>query len=58
MLSVGATTTGGFNALASNWEICEGKAAEHGQTVDLAHDRAVSVHQDRAIGDHLPQPLP
>jgi limonene 1,2-monooxygenase len=34
LLSIGATTTGGFNALASNWDICEGKAAEHGQTVD------------------------
>jgi limonene 1,2-monooxygenase len=34
LLSIGATSTGGFNALASNWEICEGKAAEHGKTVD------------------------
>ena len=41
MLSVGATTTGGFNALASNWEICEGKAAEHGQTVDRNRWRLV-----------------
>jgi limonene 1,2-monooxygenase len=34
MLSIGATTTGGFNALATNWGICTAKAAEHGQTVD------------------------
>ena len=41
LLSIGATTTGGFNALASNWEICEGKAAEHGQTVDRNRWRLV-----------------
>jgi limonene 1,2-monooxygenase len=34
LLSIGATTTGGFNALATNWDICEGKAAEHGRTAD------------------------
>src|SRR5574337_1312614 len=34
MLSIGATSTGGFNALASNWAICEGKAREHGQVAD------------------------
>ena len=34
LLSIGATSTGGFNALSSNWDICEGKAREHGQTVD------------------------
>jgi limonene 1,2-monooxygenase len=34
LLSIGATSTGGFNALSSNWEICEGKAREHGQAVD------------------------
>jgi len=34
LLSIGATTTGGFNALASNWQICEERAAEFGQTVD------------------------
>ncbi len=33
LLSIGATSTGGFNALATNWGICEQKAAEHGQTV-------------------------
>ncbi len=33
LLSIGATTTGGFNALATNWEICEGRAQEFDQTV-------------------------
>ena len=34
LLSIGATSTGGFNAMATNWEICEAKAAEHAQQVD------------------------
>ncbi len=34
LLSVGATTSGGFNALASNWEIYERKANENGHTPD------------------------
>lgn len=33
LLSIGATTAGGFNALAQNWKICSDKAEEHGQTV-------------------------
>jgi len=33
MLSIGATSAGGFNALASNWAIAEEMAAEYGQTV-------------------------
>jgi limonene 1,2-monooxygenase len=33
LLSIGATTTGGFNALAANWQICEDKAREHGRSV-------------------------
>ncbi len=41
LLSLGATTTGGFNALASNWEICEGKAREHGQVVRRENWRLV-----------------
>ena len=41
LLSIGATTTGGFNALASNWEICESKAAEYGQTADRSRWRLV-----------------
>ena len=27
LLSIGATSTGGFNALAMNWEICAERAA-------------------------------
>ncbi|MEX0942348.1 MAG: LLM class flavin-dependent oxidoreductase [Pseudomonadales bacterium] len=34
LLSIGATTAGGFNALAPNWEIYERKAREHNQPVD------------------------
>ena len=34
LLSIGATTTGGFNALASNWQICSEKAEEHGKAID------------------------
>lgn len=34
LLSVGATTTGGFDALATNWEIYERKARENNQPID------------------------
>ena len=34
LLSIGATSAGGFNALASNWEIYERKAAQHQQAAD------------------------
>ena len=34
LLSIGATTAGGFNALAPNWEIYERKAKEFGHTAD------------------------
>lgn len=34
LLSIGATNAGGFNALASNWEIYERKAKEHHQVID------------------------
>ncbi|HZC16828.1 MAG TPA: LLM class flavin-dependent oxidoreductase [Caulobacteraceae bacterium] len=34
LLSIGATSAGGFNALASNWAIAEGQAKEHGMGVD------------------------
>ncbi len=34
LLSIGATSAGGFNALASNWAIAEEQAKEHGQSVD------------------------
>jgi len=42
LLSIGATTTGGFNALATNWQICEERAAEFGQTVDREAWRLVA----------------
>jgi limonene 1,2-monooxygenase len=41
LLSIGATTTGGFNALAMNWKICSDKAEEHGQTVERDRWRLV-----------------
>jgi len=41
LLSIGATTTGGFNALAQNWAICEGKAAEYAQVPDRNRWRLV-----------------
>lgn len=34
LLSLGATSTAGFNALASNWAIATDQAAEHGQAMD------------------------
>ena len=34
LLSIGATSAGGFNALASNWAIAEEQAKEHGLSVD------------------------
>jgi limonene 1,2-monooxygenase len=37
LLSIGATTAGGFNALASNWEIYQRKAKEHQQIIDRKH---------------------
>ncbi len=42
LLSIGATTMGGFNALASNWEICEARAAEFGQKADRDRWRLVA----------------
>ena len=45
LLSIGATSTGGFNALASNWAIAEDQAAIHGTHVDRAAWRLVGpVH--------------
>jgi limonene 1,2-monooxygenase len=41
VLSLGATSTAGFNALASNWKIACEQAAEHGQTMDRAAWRLV-----------------
>ena len=34
LLSIGATSAGGFNALATNWAICEDTAKDNSQTVD------------------------
>jgi len=34
LLSLGATSAGGFNALASNWAIAEDTAKDHGQVMD------------------------
>jgi limonene 1,2-monooxygenase len=41
LLSIGATQTGGFNALASNWAIAEEMAAANGQTMDRSAWRLV-----------------
>lgn len=41
LLSIGATSAGGFNALASNWGIAEDQAREHGQTMNRAAWRLV-----------------
>ena len=34
MLSIGATSTGGFNALSANWKIAEDTAREYGNSMD------------------------
>jgi limonene 1,2-monooxygenase len=45
LLSIGATSTGGFNALATNWAICEDNAKDNGNTVDRDNWRLVGpVH--------------
>jgi limonene 1,2-monooxygenase len=41
LLSIGATSSGGFNALASNWAIAEGHAAARGGTMDRSKWRLV-----------------
>src|SRR5258708_30415124 len=41
LLSLGATSTGGFNALSSNWAIAEDMARQHGTAVDRAAWRLV-----------------
>jgi limonene 1,2-monooxygenase len=41
LLSLGATSTAGFNALASNWAIATEQAAEHGQVMDRSGWRLV-----------------
>ena len=45
MLSIGATSKGAFNALASNWAIAEETAAQYGNTMDRTNWRLVApVH--------------
>jgi limonene 1,2-monooxygenase len=45
LLSIGATSAGGFNALSSNWAICEETAKENGKTIDRNQWRLVGpVH--------------
>jgi limonene 1,2-monooxygenase len=41
LLSLGATSDGGFNALASNWAIAEDLAKDNGQTMDRSAWRLV-----------------
>jgi len=41
LLSLGATTTGGFDALGHHWNVCEEMASEHGQQVDRGRWRLV-----------------
>jgi limonene 1,2-monooxygenase len=41
LLSLGATTAGGFDVLGSQWAVAEEMAAEHGRTVDRARWRLV-----------------
>jgi limonene 1,2-monooxygenase len=41
LLSVGATTSGGFNALAANFEVYEKECAKHGHPVDRSRWRLV-----------------
>lgn len=56
LLSLGATTTAGFNALASNWAIACEQAAEHGQTMDrngwrLVGPMHVAETREQAMAD-------
>jgi limonene 1,2-monooxygenase len=56
LLSLGATSEGGFNALASNWAIAQELAADNGKTMDRSAWRLVGpMHiaetKDKAIAD-------
>uniref|UniRef100_UPI0035C9B9FC LLM class flavin-dependent oxidoreductase n=1 Tax=uncultured Sphingomonas sp. TaxID=158754 RepID=UPI0035C9B9FC len=56
LLSIQATSKDGFNALASNWAIAEGVAADNGQVMDRARWRLVGqMHiaetREQAIAD-------
>ena len=41
LLSIGATSLGGFDALGSHWQVAEERAAQFGQTMDRARWRLV-----------------
>lgn len=43
MLSIGATTAAGFDALALHWDVIEAEAKAHGKTVDRAKWRLVGL---------------
>ncbi|MBP6877549.1 MAG: LLM class flavin-dependent oxidoreductase [Phenylobacterium sp.] len=54
LLSLGATTTAGFNSLAANWGIAEDIAKENGQTMDrnawrLVGQMHIAETKDKAI---------
>ena len=54
LLSLGASSTAGFNALAANWAIAEEMAAEHGKTVDrngwrLVGQMHIAETKDKAV---------
>jgi len=56
LLSLGATSTAGFNALASNWAIAGEQAAEHGQAMDrsgwrLVGPMHVAESREQALAD-------
>ncbi|HEV7158979.1 MAG TPA: LLM class flavin-dependent oxidoreductase [Caulobacteraceae bacterium] len=56
LLSLGATSTGGFNALSTNWAIAEDLARDHGTTVERAAWRLVGpMHiaetKEQAVAD-------
>ena len=43
MLSIGATTAAGFDALALHWDVVEAEARQHGKTVDRGKWRLVGL---------------
>jgi limonene 1,2-monooxygenase len=54
MLSLGATTTAGFNALAANWRIAEDLARDHGKAMDrkawrLVGQMHIAETRDKAL---------
>jgi limonene 1,2-monooxygenase len=56
LLSLGATTAGGFNALSSNWAIAEDMAREHGRKMDrscwrLVGPMHVADSKEQALAD-------